>query len=118
LRGSWDHDHSMLLGPRVREGTPGFHIVTPLIRDKGSTVLIDRGFLSKESVHREIHSRNGREVEVLGLLRAGHARNRFTPENRPEEGIWHWVDLPAMAEYAGGAEAGVQPVFVEEIFGK
>lgn len=51
------------------------------------------------------------------MLRTGHARNRFTPDNNPEEGKWYWADVQAMADYAGGEAAGVQPVYVEEIFG-
>jgi surfeit locus 1 family protein len=119
LKGRWDHEHSLLLGPRVREGTTGFHLITPLIRENGSTVLVDRGFVPKDSCGGiRARTTTDQEIEVLGLLRTGHARNKFTPDNQPETGIWHWVDLDAMAEYAGGTKADVQAVLVEEIFGK
>jgi len=116
LKGRWDPEHAMLLGPRVRDGTNGYHIVVPLIRSDGSTVLVDRGFVSKEMADQvKKHIEDG-EVEVLGMLRTTHIRNSFTPDNHPEKGEWYWADIPAMAEYAGGEQAGVQPVFVEEIF--
>lgn len=108
----------MLLGPRVREGVHGVHLITPLIRDTGSTVLVDRGFISKEVASSSSYQQEPGEVEVLGMLRTSQPRNTFTPDNHPEDGKWYWIDINAMAEYGGGEEAGVQPVFVEQIFGK
>jgi surfeit locus 1 family protein len=52
------------------------------------------------------------------MLRASQPRNSFTPDNLPDQGIWYWTDVAAMAQYAGGEHAGVQPVFVEQIFGE
>jgi surfeit locus 1 family protein len=118
LKGRWDHEHTIFLGPRVRDGSIGFHLITPLLRENGSTVLVDRGFILKDSINADAHKKAEGPVEVLGLLRKGHTRNRFTPNNHPEKGVWHWVDLSAIVESAGGANANVQPVFVEEIFGK
>ena len=118
MRGKWDHAHAMLLGPRVHEGTNGYHLVEPLIRTDGTTVLVDRGFIAKEQVDNKGYLKDVDEVEVLGMLRTGHVRNRFTPENLPDEGKWYWADTDTMAQYAGGEAAGVQPVYVEEIFGQ
>ncbi|KIK30142.1 hypothetical protein PISMIDRAFT_88127 [Pisolithus microcarpus 441] len=115
LRGTWDHDHTMLLGPRVRDGVHGYHVVTPLLRSQGSTVLVDRGFVSSDFVGNYDRSEKG-EVEVQGMLRTSHKRNTFTPDNQPAEGKWFWADVDAMAEYAGGDAASVQPVFIEQIF--
>ena len=108
----------MLLSPRVREGVHGVNVVTPLIRENGSTVLVDRGFVSREfasSINTDAYEG---EVEVLGMLRTSQRRNRFTPDNKPSEGLWYWTDVEKMAETAGGEDAKVQPVFVEQIFGK
>jgi len=107
----------MLLSPRVRDGVHGVHVVTPLIRDNGSTVLVDRGFVSRDLIDSLPEPGTG-EVEVLGMLRTSQPRNVFTPDNNPEEGKWYWTDVEKMAEYAGGEKAGVQPVFVEQVFGE
>ncbi|KAK7064057.1 SURF1-like protein [Favolaschia claudopus] len=115
LRGKWDHSHSMLVGPSTREGVHGAHVLTPLIREDGTTVIVDRGFLAKEFDLQSI-PQDTNEVEVLGMLRTAQERNTFTPDNHPERGEWYWKDLDAMAEYAGGADANVQPVLIEEIF--
>lgn len=89
----------------------------PLVRTDGTTVLVDRGFISQDQVENKNYLKDVGEVEVLGMLRTGHVRNHFTPENHPEEGKWYWADTDAMASYAGGEEAGVQPVYIEAIFG-
>lgn len=117
LTGKWDRAHTMILSPRVREGVHGFHVIMPLIRENGSTVLVDRGFVSREFVNSLPEPEEG-EVQVLGLLRTSQQRNFFTPDNKPVEGKWYWADTEKMAEYAGGEKAGLQPVLVEEIFGK
>ncbi|KAJ3936242.1 MAG: mitochondrial protein required for respiration [Lentinula lateritia] len=116
IRGKWDHEHTMLLTPRVREGVHGAHVVTPLIRENGTTILVDRGFVSNDYVDDFSFTKEDGEVEVLGMLRTAQIRNSFTPDNLPEERKWYWTDVDGMAAYAGGDEANVQPVFVERIF--
>ena len=82
----------MLLGPRVRDGTHGYHVITPLVRTDGSTVLVDRGFIGKDFAdHYERDEED--EVQVLGMLRTSHMRNSFTPDNHPAEGKWYWADI-------------------------
>ncbi|KJA25847.1 hypothetical protein HYPSUDRAFT_64573 [Hypholoma sublateritium FD-334 SS-4] len=115
IKGRYDHAHTMLLSPRVREGVHGVHVVTPLIRDNGTTVLIDRGFVSNDFVSSINSEEENGEVEVLGMLRTSQARNTFTPDNNPEKGEWYWTDVEKMAETAGGKAANVQPVFIEQI---
>jgi surfeit locus 1 family protein len=115
VKGKWDHAHTMILTPRVRDGVHGIHIVTPLIRENGSTVLVDRGFVSRDIPTSE---REDGEVEILGMLRTSQPRNVFTPDNDPEHGEWYWTDVDKMADFAGGDASGVQPVFIEQIFGE
>jgi surfeit locus 1 family protein len=118
LQGTWDHTRSMLLGPRVLDGTNGFHLITPLVRTNGSTILVDRGFISEVAAAKRKYPTPGEVVEVHGMLRESQARNNFTPDNNPAKGEWYWVDVAAMSVYAGGESSNVQPVLVEEIFGK
>lgn len=118
LRGTWDHAHSILLGPRVLDGANGFHLITPLVRPNGSTILVDRGFISEHAAAKKIYPTPDGDVEVYGMLRESQARNNFTPDNKPVKGEWYWADVTAMAEYAGGESFNVQPVLVEEIFGE
>ena len=51
LKGTFDHSRTMFLGPRVREGVMGFHIVTPMHRaEGGGMVLVNRGFVSEKEI--------------------------------------------------------------------
>lgn len=118
LKGKFDYSHAMLVGPRVRDGTHGYHLVVPLVRSDGSTVLVDRGFVTQEVGESDTWKREDGEVFVLGMLRTTQVRNKFTPDNHPEKGEWYWSDVPSMAEFAGGEKANVQPVYIEEIFGR
>ena len=118
MSGKWDYGHTIIVGPRTRDGTAGYHVVTPLVRSNGTTVLVDRGFVSKDAIEKFSKAADAdEEVFVQGMLRVSQVRNNFTPDNHPEKGEWYWIDVDAMAEYAGGEKANVQPVFVEEIFG-
>jgi len=108
----------MLLGPRVLDGTNGSHLITPLVRANGSTVLVDRGFISERAAAKRDYPTPDGNVEVHGMLRESQARNNFTPDNNPTKGEWYWADVTAMADYAGGESSNVQPVLVEEIFGE
>ena len=95
----------------MMDGQDGYMVVTPLERDDGaSTVLVNRGWISKS--HRDQRTRplglpTG-EVEVEGLLREPWKKNMFTPENRPEKGEFYFPDVEQMARLTGS-----QPVWVE-----
>ena len=118
MSGKWDYDHTIIVSPRTRDGTAGYHIIVPLVRPNGTTVLVDRGFVSKDGFEKFTKSAHAREETfVQGMLRVSQVRNAFTPDNHPEKGEWYWIDADAMAEHAGGEKANVQPVLVEEIFG-
>jgi surfeit locus 1 family protein len=46
VRGRFDETRQFLLIGRSRDGSPGVHVVTPLLRDDGGpAVLVDRGFV-------------------------------------------------------------------------
>lgn len=113
--GKFRHDQEMLIGPRMRDGQDGYMVVTPLERKDASTILVNRGWISKK--HR---SQKGRpdglptgEVTVEGLLREPWKKNMFTPENKPEKGEFYFPDVRQMAELTGS-----QPVWVEATEGK
>ena len=48
---------------------------------------------------------NCRPDDRGGLLRGRPETNPFTPDNQPDENVWYWVQLDAMA-----ARAGVPPL--------
>lgn len=113
--GRFRHDQEMLIGPRMRDGQDGYMVVTPLEREGASTILVNRGWISKK--HRNQRSRpyslpTG-QVTVQGLLRQPWKKNMFTPENRPDKGEFYFPDVEQMA-----ALTGSQPVWIEATEGK
>lgn len=111
-RGRYAHDREMLVGPRMRDGEQGYMVVTPLEREgKGTTVLVNRGWISKR--HRLQRDRPESlptgEVEVEGLLREPWKKNMFTPENRPDKNEFYFPDVKQMA-----ALTGSQAVWIEQ----
>ena len=105
----------MLIGPRMREGQDGFLVITPLERDGGkSTILVNRGWISKklrDQKDRRLGLPQG-EVTVEGLLREPWKKNMFTPDNKPEQGIFYFPDVSQMAEFTGS-----QPIWIEQTMG-
>lgn len=102
----------MLIGPRIHDGNNGYLVITPLEREgKGSTILVNRGWISKElalqSTRREALPRG--TVTVQGLLREPWKKNMFTPDNDPRKGEFYFPDVEQMA-----ALTGSQPVWIEE----
>jgi len=113
--GHFRHDQEMLIGPRLRDGTDGYLVVTPLEREgAGTTVLVNRGWISKKFKKQESRPDGlpHEEVVLEGLLREPWKKNMFTPENRPETKDFHFPDVLQMA-----ALTGSQPVWIEEIMG-
>ena len=113
-RGVFRHDQEMLIGPRMRDGQDGYMVVTPLERKGASTILVNRGWISKK--HRSQRTRPAGlpkgEVTVEGLLREPWKKNMFTPENKPEKGEFYFPDVAQMAQLTGS-----QPVWVEATAG-
>ncbi|PHH85955.1 hypothetical protein CDD83_10945 [Cordyceps sp. RAO-2017] len=108
--GRFRHDQEMLIGPRMRDGQDGYMVVTPLERDDASTILVNRGWISKK--HRSQKTRPDSlprgQVTVEGLLRKPWKKNMFTPHNRPDKGEFYFPDVEQMA-----ALTGSQPVWIE-----
>jgi surfeit locus 1 family protein len=111
--GHYRHDQEMLIGPRVKEGTDGYLVVTPLERDgEGTTVLVNRGWIAKkfkDPRSRDPSAMPTGEITVEGLLRKPIKKNMFTPDNRPETGEFHFPDVAQMAQLTGS-----QPIWIEE----
>lgn len=110
--GKLRHDKEMLIGPRMHDGHDGFQVVTPLEREDGSTILVNRGWISREKQFhqdRDPSSLPRGELVVSGLLREPWKKNWFTPTNKPEQGKFYFPDVYQMASVAG-----CEPVWIEE----
>lgn len=108
----------------TQNGRPGYHVFTPLIRDSGQLVLVNRGFVPielKDVAKREAGQITER-VEIAGLARSAPSEkpNSFVPNNDLTKNVFYWKSmnqmLGRMPEKGGGdtanffVDAGVAPV--------
>lgn len=112
VTGTFEHSRETLT-QAVTDLGGGFWVLTPLRRDDGTTVLVNRGFVSPE---RRDPARRGEappqgEVTVAGLLRLSEPGGGFMRENAPAEDRWHSRDVAAIAQARGLVD--VAPYFID-----
>ncbi|OCF44748.1 mitochondrial protein required for respiration [Kwoniella heveanensis CBS 569] len=120
----------ILFGPQTKDGFPGYHLILPFARSDGSTILVNRGFITttRATAIRERRQAapglnidggsDGKEYEVEGMLTRKGERTIWSPENNVKTNEWFWKDVEGMAEWAkvaSGGEREVQPVLVDAI---
>lgn len=121
----------LLVGPQVVDGVPGYNLILPLVRPGGTTILVNRGFITTTraaairsgeelapGLEQAPANGLGEEVVVEGMLLRPGERSVWTPENNKEGNEWFWRDVKAMAEWVGGEEKNVQPVLIDAIDGE
>jgi surfeit locus 1 family protein len=112
LKGRFLHDRETLV-QAVTEGGPGFWVLTPLQRDDGTQVLINRGFVPSE--RRDASTRRDGnpdgQVEITGLLRISEPKGGFLRNNVPQHNRWYSRDVAAIATARDLHE--VAPFFVD-----
>lgn len=114
VSGRFLHEQEQLMGISKHDGRLGRQVLTPLVRDEGPPVLIDRGWVPEDASHPAAR-RAGQvagEVTVRGIARyrEDDQAGWFTPGNRPGEAIWYSYDLPALRDATG---LDLLPVVVE-----
>ncbi len=82
--GTYDADAEVLLRNRVRDGEGGFDVVTPLIEADGTGVLVDRGWVSRIDVARDLPDLTAPdgEVTVRGTV---HESRPLQPDDTVDE---------------------------------
>ncbi|HYE00656.1 MAG TPA: SURF1 family protein [Alphaproteobacteria bacterium] len=113
VRGTFRHEGEMRWQARTREGQLGVELITPLAREEGPPVLVNRGWvpLDRADPAARPETLTAGPVTVEGILRAPAERGTMQPDNRPDANQWFWLDIPAMAAAAGVPDA--LPVLVQ-----
>lgn len=97
----------------VTELGPGSWVLTPLVTGDGSTILVNRGFVSP--ANRDPATRRAGEIEgkttVTGLLRMTEPKGGFLRSNDPDANLWYSRDVGAIAGARGLKE--VAPYFID-----
>jgi surfeit locus 1 family protein len=113
VTGHFLHDKEMYLAARSLNDNVGYQVVTPFVADDGRSILIDRGWIPDD--RKDPASRAAGEVQgnvaVEGLLRGSQIQSWLVPDNEPQNNVWFYVDVPAMARWAG--LAAPHPYYIE-----
>ncbi|WP_306003863.1 SURF1 family protein [Brevundimonas sp. C43] len=112
VRGRFLHNKETLV-QAVTDAGGGFWVMTPLVDDRGFTVLINRGFVP--SGRRDPAVRADGQVEgpqtVTGLLRITEPKGGFLRANDPAGDRWRSRDVAAIA--ARRDLTSVAPYFID-----
>ncbi|MFT4121903.1 SURF1 family protein [Bradyrhizobium sp.] len=112
VAGRFQHDRETLVQAVTEEG-PGYWVLTPLRRDDGKTVLVNRGFVPSErrdASTRQAGNPDG-EIEITGLMRMTEPKGAFLRNNVPQHNRWYSRDVAAIA--AARNLRDVAPFFVD-----
>ena len=105
VKGVFDHEKEihLFVGARSERGRAGYDVLTPLKREDGSYVLVDRGWVDSEVKAKEKRPETLIEgdVEIEGMIHLGENRGRFTPDNDINKNLWFWINIDEIKSYAG-----------------
>jgi surfeit locus 1 family protein len=99
----------------VTELGPGFWVLTPLVSDRGFTVLVNRGFVSPERADPRTRPQGqiAGPVLVTGLLRVSEPKGGFLRRNDPAHDRWYSRDVAAIAAARGLPPRLTAPYFID-----
>ncbi|GLR83851.1 SURF1-like protein [Bradyrhizobium iriomotense] len=106
------NDRETLVKAVTEEG-PGFWVLTPILRDDGTLVLINRGFVpaDKRDPATRADGNTSGTVEITGLLRMTEPKGGFLRDNDPVHDRWFSRDVAAIA--AARNLGAVSPFFID-----
>ena len=97
LSGRYDTAHSYYLQSKVLNGQIGDYIITPFLRDDGSVILVNRGWVEQS---RRDFATPGQPVTLDGVIHYAHAtKPAFIPatlNDKTGRPVLFWVDLTAI----------------------
>lgn len=100
--GVFQPEHEVLIRSQVFQGAAGFHVITPLLGENGSTVLVNRGWvpLGLDDVPVVEAPPPQGEVAIAGWIRPSQQRQGLSPAD-PDEGrlvAMNRVDIDRIAQ--------------------
>lgn len=98
--------HGLAAGDTPGRALQGYYVITPFVRDDGTTVLVNRGFTPTE-LKAQADRRDGLiegPTTVIGIVRGSEVRTMFVPAPDPARGEWFNRDIPGIAAARGIAD--------------
>lgn len=79
---------------------PGYWVLTPLQRDDGSLVIVNRGFVpsDKRDPSTRLEGELPARVEIVGLMRAPETGGLFLRTNDPQNNRWYSRNIVQIAD--------------------
>jgi len=79
---------------------PGYWVLTPLQRDDGSLVIVNRGFVpsDKRDPSTRLEGELPTRVEIVGLMRAPETGGLFMRTNDPQNNRWYSRNIAQIAD--------------------
>lgn len=120
VKGHFDYDKELFLGPRLRNGEVGYLVITPFVRsDGGDPILIERGWIQKDMV---IPSRRAKgylahlampqgEIEIEAMFRMMPTKSTLQYDHEQGTRLFHVPDVEAMA-----TETGSLPIYAQMMY--
>ena len=107
VEGEFLHGKATFLGARSMNGNPGYHVVTPFRLQGGRVLLADRGWipLDRKDPRKRAEGEVPGQIRLTAVIRLQGRQTWLVPDNRPDKNFFFWVDLPAMAKFAGLPQA-------------
>jgi surfeit locus 1 family protein len=122
VEGRFEHQHEAFVPSTVSgrvAGSPvrGYLVLTPLVRDDGSRVIVNRGFVPEDrrSPETRMDGQIDGPVRVVGLVRMPEERGLFTPADDPARDTFYARDPRPVATAMGLAR--VAPVIIDAVAG-
>jgi surfeit locus 1 family protein len=110
-KGDWLEDRFVLV-QAVTELGGGYWVMTPLARDDGTAVLVNRGFIPADKQDpASWRLQRPKPDTVMGLLRMSEPGGAFLRVNDPASNRWFSRDVAAIAASLGLAK--VAPYFID-----
>ena len=112
LSGTFLHEKEALVQASTELGA-GFWVITPLQRQNGTIVLVNRGYVPEARRARDtrVAFEPLGETSVTGLLRITEPEGGFLRQNDPQADRWFSRDVAAIAQSRGLSR--VAPYFVD-----
>ena len=96
ITGRFLNKSAIKLSPRTNDkGEVGYHILYPFQVNGGPVVLVNIGWFQGETYP----VMSGDQMKIVGYMRLPTAQGGFTPDNRPDNGLWYRADVSQIEKF-------------------